>query len=74
MREEAERPDATAAHRDACSAKLATIEQQRDHLAEALDALLGEVAAGTRSFRVYFQFKMYNDATLNPQLRKATSS
>jgi hypothetical protein len=27
-----------------------------------------EVRAGTRSFRVYFQFKMYNDPSLNPQL------
>jgi hypothetical protein len=37
----------------------------------ALDELVRQVRQGTRSFRVYFQFKMYNDAELNPQLRRA---
>ncbi|MCH2114544.1 MAG: DUF4254 domain-containing protein [Pirellulales bacterium] len=71
MREESEREDATSEHRATCCTKLSVIEQQIGHLSAALSRLLNEVRAGTRSFRVYFQFKMYNDQELNPQLRRA---
>ena len=71
MHEEVQRTDATAEHRSKCMTKLNVIRQQMADLARALDDLLVQVQQGTRSFRVYFQFKMYNDAELNPQLRKA---
>jgi len=71
MREEVERDDASTEHREKCAAKLRVIRQQIGDLAAALGALIDEVQAGTRSFRVYFQFKMYNDQQLNPQLRRA---
>ena len=74
MDEEAERGDASEDHRSTCRNKLAIIERQTGDLALALDQLLQGVAAGTRSFRVYHQFKMYNDPTLNPELRKAKPS
>jgi hypothetical protein len=68
MAEEAERPSAPEAQREACRKKLAVIHRQRADLLGALDALLKELHAGTRGFRVYFQFKMYNDPALNPEL------
>ena len=68
MREETERGDADEAHRAACAAKLGRIVRQRADLTRSLAELLREVAAGTRSFAVYYQFKMYNDPALNPQL------
>lgn len=68
MREQTERSDADAAHRAACAAKLERIVRQRADLTGGLAELLREVAAGTRSFAVYYQFKMYNDPALNPQL------
>ena len=68
MREEAERADADAGHRAACAAKLDRLVRQRADLAGALAELLREVEAGTRGFAVYYQFKMYNDPALNPQL------
>ncbi len=71
MREEAERKDASDSHRGSCLAKHQVVQRQIDDLSAALSALLEEVQAGTRSFRVYFQFKMYNDSQLNPQLRRA---
>jgi len=70
MREEAEREDASAEHRASCASKLVVIERQICDLSGALQALADEVQAGTRSFRIYFQFKMYNDQELNPQLRR----
>jgi hypothetical protein len=68
MAEEAERPTAPEEQRAACRRKLTVIRQQRGDLLAALDALLREAAAGKRGFRVYFQFKMYNDPALNPEV------
>ncbi len=75
MREQAERADATAEHRDACAAKLDVLLAQRADLSRAVAELLGDYAAGARRPLVYRQFKMYNDPSLNPQLygRKAQS-
>lgn len=67
---QAERQDVTEAHRNECTEKLARIKLQRDDLATCLDNFLKEIEAGTRSFRVYYQFKMYNDPKLNPELYK----
>jgi hypothetical protein len=68
MHEETVREDASDEHRSNCSAKLARIRHQRADLTQSLAELLAEVAAGTRTFGVYYQFKMYNDPALNPQL------
>jgi len=68
MRAEATRADANDAHRALCRDKLARLELQRDDLARCLDTLLARAAEGRAFWRVYRQFKMYNDATLNPYL------
>ncbi|MCB1476401.1 MAG: DUF4254 domain-containing protein [Rhodobiaceae bacterium] len=68
MWEETVRDDADDAHIAACRHKLQVIEKQRGDLASALDALLAEAGNGKRGFRVYYQFKMYNDPALNPEL------
>jgi Protein of unknown function (DUF4254) len=75
MHEETVRPEATAAHREKCAEKLARIRQQRADLTTCLAELLADVVAGRRTFSAYFQFKMYNDPALNPQLyRNAAQS
>lgn len=56
-----------------CREKQARLSVQRADLAACLDALLAEFQAGTRYFRIYRQFKAYNDARLNPALRKPGS-
>lgn len=63
-----ERSDVNEEHRKTCTQKLATIHLQLDQLSLCLGQLLDEVQAKTRTFRVYHQFKMYNDPTLNPEL------
>ncbi|PUZ30442.1 Protein of unknown function [Chitinophaga costaii] len=68
MEEEAQRSDATAAHRAACQQKLEVLLTQRADLCGAIEALLADIAAGTKYMKVYKQMKMYNDPSLNPVL------
>ncbi len=68
MHEETVRADASAEHKARCAEKLARIRRQRSDLTTALAELIADVAAQRRTFSVYYQFKMYNDPALNPQL------
>ena len=70
MQEEAERQDATDAHRGACQQKLAVLREQRKDLSSAIDQLLEDIASGKKYMKVYKQMKMYNDEELNPVLRE----
>jgi hypothetical protein len=65
-REEAERANAPAGHAQRNLDRLAILEEQRAGLAACLDALWGEILAGTKRFKLYRQLKMYNDPSLNP--------
>lgn len=62
------RQEVDESHRQQCLQKLHTIELQQQQLLSCLDQLLSEVQAKVRTFRVYHQFKMYNDPALNPEL------
>lgn len=62
------RYDVEEAHRVLCHNRLAVIHQQLEQLAFCFDSLLEEVSEKKRTFRVYHQFKMYNDPNLNPEL------
>lgn len=68
MRVQTAREDVDEAHRVACRAKLARLNEQRADLADCLDQLLADTLAGRAYFKVYRQFKMYNDARMNPVL------
>jgi hypothetical protein len=68
MRLQAERRDVDGAHRSTSAAKLERLQQQRADLSACLDALLADCRAGRAHFKVYRQFKMYNDPRFNPAL------
>ncbi len=68
MRTQTERQDVDDAHRASGRAKLARLQEQRQDLGACFDALLADTQAGRAYFKVYRQFKMYNDPTLNPAL------
>ena len=68
MRQQTERGDVDDGHRAASRVKLERLQQQRQDLAACLDALLADAAAGRAYFKVYRQFKMYNDPRFNPAL------
>lgn len=62
------REDAEPEHRQRCLSKLHVIEEQQKQLLNCLENLLLEVQNKTRTFRIYHQFKMYNDPSMNPEL------
>jgi hypothetical protein len=66
MRLQTLRGDVDNAHVENCRMKLNRLNEQREDLAGCLDRLLAECARGESYFKVYRQFKMYNDPTLNP--------
>jgi len=68
MRQEAEREEASEAHRNVCSQKLAVLLEQRKDLSQAINALLQDIETGRKYMKAYKQMKMYNDEALNPVL------
>ena len=68
MRLQTERRDVDRAHIETCQAKLEKLIEQRQDLAACLDRLLAECERGESYFKVYRQFKMYNDPKLNPAI------
>lgn len=69
MREEANRKDASEAHRETCNQKLQVLLEQKRDLSAAIDQLLSDIESGKKYMKVYKQMKMYNDDELNPVLR-----
>ena len=68
MRQQAERIEVDEAHRLTCRSKLERLNEQRIDLGACLDELLADTKAGRAYFKIYRQFKMYNDPQLNPAL------
>jgi hypothetical protein len=68
MRLQSERSDAMPEHVATCREKLERLIIQRANLQRCLDTLLVQAAEGRAFWRIYRQFKMYNDPALNPYL------
>ena len=66
-----QRADASEEHRQRCAGKHQLLQAQRHDLKEALARLLVRCQEGSGFFKIYRQFKMYNDPSLNPQLYRA---
>ncbi len=62
------RTDVDETHRVTTAQKLHRLHEQRNDLGVCLDELLAESQAGRAYFKVYRQFKMYNDPRFNPVL------
>ena len=69
MGREARRIDASDAQRATWRERHRLLQAQRADLARCFDALLAAAAEGRAFWRIYRQFKMYNDPALNPYLR-----
>lgn len=68
MYEQTLRTDVDKEHIVSCKEKLSVLEEQHVDLKNSLLDLIDEYYAGIKVPKVYFQFKMYNDPNLNPEL------
>jgi hypothetical protein len=68
MAEDAERTDISEEHRERSLMKLGLLKVQRHDLFSALSALFDDYLSGRKIMKLYRQFKMYNDPTLNPEI------
>ncbi|MBI3345401.1 MAG: DUF4254 domain-containing protein [Gammaproteobacteria bacterium] len=68
MRVQAERTDVDDMHIENCKQKLSRLMEQRNDLQKCLGTLLAAAEQGRAYFKIYRQFKMYNDPSLNPCL------
>jgi hypothetical protein len=68
MEEQACRADATDEHVAKAKARLDILHEQRCDLVRSLGELLTDIFAGRKRLKLYRQFKMYNDPTMNPYL------
>jgi Protein of unknown function (DUF4254) len=63
-----QRNDVEKDHLDICSKKLNILNIQRNDLGVCFDELMMDCQSGSRYFKQYKQFKMYNDPNLNPKI------
>jgi hypothetical protein len=71
MDEDSRRDDIDDDHRQRSLHRLSVLRLQRYDLYVALEQLLIDYLAGRKRMKLYKQFKMYNDPTLNPELYRA---
>lgn len=62
------RKDVDNLHKMKCQDKLIVLKNQQRQLQNCLHTLFEEIISQKRTFKVYHQFKMYNDPKLNPEL------
>jgi len=70
MEEETLRADASEEHKAKCFGRVNVLDEQIADLSNCLKDILEQLSSGALKFKVYRQFKMYNDPSLNPQLYK----
>lgn len=68
MEEQSKRTDVDENHREKCRVRAEVLTRQRDDLTVAMQQLLDDLMSGRKQMKLYRQFKMYNDPTLNPEI------
>ena len=68
MEEQTRREEAGEEHVERCREKFDILAGQHQDLSGSLLELVDEYASGRKRPKVYYQFKMYNDPDLNPEL------
>ncbi len=68
MKEQTRRHDVDREHIEQAVRKVKVLQSQREDLLNCLIQLVNDVRDGIRQFRLYRQYKMYNDPSLNPRI------
>ena len=74
MNEQAARNDVDQTHLEEARRKVKILVMQRSDLVKCLFELIADIESGRRQFKLYRQFKMYNDPSLNPRIYSAQQS
>ncbi|MDR2755260.1 MAG: DUF4254 domain-containing protein [Planctomycetaceae bacterium] len=74
LQEQLQRNDVGLGHQQLVSQRLERCFQQRADLSQSLTELLDDIFSGYKILKVYHQFKMYNDPTMNPYLYNCKKS
>jgi len=74
MQEQEDRADASSDHVASCKQKRERLQTQQADLCQALAWQIEDMLAGKRCMKLYRQFKMYNDPSLNPAIYAAQSN
>ncbi|MDR2440818.1 MAG: DUF4254 domain-containing protein [Planctomycetaceae bacterium] len=74
LQEQLQRNDVDLRHRQLVSQRLDCCFQQHTDLSQSLTELLDDIFSGHKILKVYHQFKMYNDPTMNPYLYNCKKS
>ena len=64
-----QRNDVTAQHIDICNSRFLVLTTQRADLASCLDDLICNFLLGLKHYKIYKQFKMYNDPQFNVNIK-----
>ncbi|MDM4019016.1 DUF4254 domain-containing protein [Roseiconus lacunae] len=70
-REQLDRADADADHRNKVAARIDLCQQQHADLSKSLQELLDDIFDAKKRHKTYRQMKMYNDPSLNPEIYNA---
>lgn len=73
MNEETLREEAADSHKAMCAHKVMVLDEQMEDLSNCLREVIELLGTRKLKFKVYRQFKMYNDPSLNPQLYSRTA-
>jgi hypothetical protein len=71
LEEQLARDDAEPAHRSNVKQRLTRCREQLGDLSNSLNELLDDIFVGDKQLKIYRQYKMYNDPTMNPYLYRA---
>lgn len=70
MKEQTLRKDASAEHKNKCKIRLSVLCEQQKDLSTCFDELMNDLIRGQKRLKIYYQFKMYNDPSTNPWMKK----
>ncbi len=70
LEKETKRKDANSDHLKRCSIMLEEVKERSKDLLKCLEDLLLDYYSGRKKLKAYKEYKLYNDPSLNPSLRK----
>ena len=62
--------DVSAEHKNKCKLRLSILREQKKDLSACFNELMSDLIKGKKRLKIYYQFKMYNDPSTNPWMKR----